>query len=193
MMTPEHAFRDRLKRAVEACSLEKREIASRVGLRRPGTLSAWLGDGSDVAMPRGRQLLRLPGVLGISGHWLLTGEGPMRGGEDGLRLELIRQIVDGTIDDDTARRLAMGTDDYGTGELESRYRDLVEYSSGLICTHGLDGVLEWVNPGIATLLGYEPSFMMGRSLGDFLADPETLGRYLRRSVRAGRIRAGLKP
>ena len=46
----------------------------------------------------------------------------MRGGEDGLRLKVIRRIVDGTIDDDTARRLAMGTDDDGTGELELIYR-----------------------------------------------------------------------
>ena len=111
MMILEHAFRHRLRQAVEACSLEKQEIARRVGLRRPGTLSAWIGDGPDFAIPRGQQLLRLPGILGVSGHWLLTGEGPMRGGEDGLRLQVIRQIVDGTIDDDTARRLAMGDDD----------------------------------------------------------------------------------
>ena len=156
-MTLEHAFRDRLKQAVEACPLEKREIAKRVGLSRPGTLSTWLADGPDFAIPRGQQLLRLPGVLGVSGHWLLTGEGPMRGGEDGLRLQVIRQIVDGTIDDDTAHRLAMGSGDHGTGELEPRYRDLAEHSFGLICTHDLDGVLEWVNPAIATLLGHEPS------------------------------------
>ncbi len=74
MMTLEEAFRDRLKLAVEACPLEKQEIAKRVGLRRPGTLSTWLVDGPDFAIPRGQQLLRLPGVLGISGHWLLTGE-----------------------------------------------------------------------------------------------------------------------
>jgi len=122
MMTLEQAFRDRLKQAVEACPLEKREIAKRVGLSRPGTLSTWLVGGPDFAMPRGQQLLRLPGVLGVSGHWLLTGEGPMRGGEDGLRLQVIRRIVDGTIDDDTAHQLAMGTDDHGTGELALIYR-----------------------------------------------------------------------
>ncbi len=122
--------------------------------------------------------MRLPGVLGVSGHWLLTGEGPMRGGEDGLRLQVIRQIVDGTIDDDTAHQLAMGAEDDGTGELERRYRDLAEHSLGLICTHDLDGVLEWVNPAIATLLGHEPSLMIGRSLADFLAAPEAVGPYL---------------
>jgi PAS domain S-box-containing protein len=122
MIPLEEAFRDRLKQAVEACSLEKQEIAKRVGLRRPGTLSAWLGDGPDFAIPRGQQLLRLPDILGVSGHWLLTGEGPMRGGEDGLRLQVIRQIVDGTMDDDTAHQLATGTDDRHTGELELIYR-----------------------------------------------------------------------
>jgi hypothetical protein len=29
-------------------------------------------------MPSGELMIRLPGILGISGHWLLTGEGPMR-------------------------------------------------------------------------------------------------------------------
>ena len=119
-MTLEQAFRDRLKQAIGACSLEKQQIAERVGLRRPGTLSTWLVDGPDFAIPRGQQMLRLPGVLGVSGHWLLTGEGPMRGGEDGLRLQVIRQIVDGTIDDDKAHRLAVGADDHGTDELERR-------------------------------------------------------------------------
>ncbi len=122
MMILEHAFRHRLRQAVEACSLEKQEIARRVGLRRPGTLSAWIGDGPDFAIPRGQQLLRLPGILGVSGHWLLTGEGPMRGGEDRLRLQVIRHIVDGTLDNNTARQLAVGTQDRDTRELELIYR-----------------------------------------------------------------------
>ena len=46
----------------------------------------------------------------------------MRGGEDGLRLRVIGQIVDGTIDDDAARELAMGIDDRGARELEVIYR-----------------------------------------------------------------------
>ncbi len=46
----------------------------------------------------------------------------MRGGEDGLRLQVIRQIVDGTIDDDTAHQLAKGTSDHGADELALIYR-----------------------------------------------------------------------
>lgn len=38
-----------------------------------GTVNAWLKDG---AMPGGRHMVRLPEVLGVSGHWLLTGQGP---------------------------------------------------------------------------------------------------------------------
>jgi hypothetical protein len=29
-------------------------------------------------MPSGELMIRLPGILNINGHWLLTGEGPMR-------------------------------------------------------------------------------------------------------------------
>ena len=166
MMTLEQAFRDRLKLAVEACSLEKQEIAERVGLRRPGTLSTWLMDGPDFAIPRGQQLLRLPGVLGVSGHWLLTGEGPMRGGEDGLRLQVIRQIVDGTIDDDTAHRLAMGTDDQGTGELALIYRAT---PLGLAL---LDRELRYVriSDKLAEINGRAPAEIIGRTLREIVPD-----------------------
>jgi PAS domain S-box-containing protein len=52
---------------------------------------------------------------------------------------------------------------------ERRYRELVEDSLGLICTHTLDGTLLSVNPAAARQLGYEPADMVGRNLADFLA------------------------
>ncbi|HEX9439741.1 MAG TPA: ATP-binding protein, partial [Roseiflexaceae bacterium] len=52
---------------------------------------------------------------------------------------------------------------------EQRYRDLVEYSQGLICTHALDGTLLTVNRAAAQVLGYEPADLVGRNLGDLLA------------------------
>ncbi|HSH76531.1 MAG TPA: response regulator [Longimicrobiales bacterium] len=58
------------------------------------------------------------------------------------------------------------------------YRDLVEHSFGLICTHDLRGTIRWVSPAVETLLGYPPSAMVGRSLGDFLARPDVLASYL---------------
>ena len=50
-----------------------------------------------------------------------------------------------------------------------RYRELVEQSRGLICTHDLAGVLLSVNRAAADRLGYRPDDLVGRSLGDLLA------------------------
>ena len=50
-----------------------------------------------------------------------------------------------------------------------RYRDLVEQSRGLICTHDLAGVLLSVNRAAAERLGYTPDELVGRSLADLLA------------------------
>ena len=55
---------------------------------------------------------------------------------------------------------------------ERRYRNLVEHSLGLICTHDLDGVLLSINPAAARSLGYDPGHGVGRSLAEFLS-PET--------------------
>ena len=57
-------------------------------------------------------------------------------------------------------------------ESERRYRNLVEHSLGLICTHDLDGRLLSINPAAAHSLGYEPEHGVGLNLATFLA-PET--------------------
>jgi diguanylate cyclase (GGDEF)-like protein/PAS domain S-box-containing protein len=77
-------------------------------------------------------------------------------------------------------------------ESEERYRDLVENSLGLICTHDLEGRLLSVNPAGARIIGREPVEMVGRSLGDFIPEryrPE-LRAYLER-IRAERTARGL--
>jgi two-component system sensor histidine kinase VicK len=50
-----------------------------------------------------------------------------------------------------------------------RYRDLVENSLGLLCTHAPDGTLLSINPAGAELLGYDPVEIVGRSLRELLA------------------------
>jgi PAS domain S-box-containing protein len=66
-----------------------------------------------------------------------------------------------------------------------RYRELVEQSRGLICTHDLAGVLLSVNRAAAERLGYGPEELVGRSLADLLAPavrhlfPEYLDRIRR--------------
>ena len=57
-------------------------------------------------------------------------------------------------------------------DTERRYRELVEYSLGLICTHDLDGTLLSINPAAARSLGYEPRDGIGQDLRDFLS-PDT--------------------
>ena len=54
-------------------------------------------------------------------------------------------------------------------ESERRYRNLVEHSLGLICTHDLDGRLLSINPAAAHSLGYEPEHGVGSNLVEFLA------------------------
>jgi PAS domain S-box-containing protein len=52
---------------------------------------------------------------------------------------------------------------------EDRYRDIVEHSRDLICTHDLTGKLLSVNPESARILGYTPSELLGARLRDLLA------------------------
>jgi hypothetical protein len=59
------AFTARLAEAVGDSGLDKNEIARLAGVKRAGTMSDWLAG----QVPAGRALLRLPGILGVSGHW----------------------------------------------------------------------------------------------------------------------------
>ena len=55
-------------------------------------------------------------------------------------------------------------------DTERRYRELVEYSLGLICTHDLNGNILSINPAAANSLGYQPKDGIGRNLREFLSD-----------------------
>jgi PAS domain S-box-containing protein len=65
---------------------------------------------------------------------------------------------------------------------EQRYRDLVEYSLGLICTHDLAGTILSINPAAAESLGYRCEDGIGRNLADFLLpdNRHLFADYLRR-------------
>ena len=54
-------------------------------------------------------------------------------------------------------------------ESEDRYRDLVEHSQDLICTHDLEGRLLSVNPWAANVLGYSQEELLRRNLQDLVA------------------------
>jgi PAS domain S-box-containing protein len=51
---------------------------------------------------------------------------------------------------------------------ERRYRELVEDSLGLICTHDLEGNLTAVNPAAAASVGYEADELVGMNLRDLI-------------------------
>ena len=77
------------------------------------------------------------------------------------------------------QRIARSTAESANDSLDSserRYRDLVENSLGLICTHDLDGIVLSVNPAAANSLGYEPRDGIGRNLREFLS-PGTRNRF----------------
>ena len=52
---------------------------------------------------------------------------------------------------------------------EDRYRDLVEHSEDLVCTHDLEGRLLSVNPAPARLLGYDVSELLNAPMRDLVA------------------------
>ncbi|HEY6097510.1 MAG TPA: PAS domain S-box protein, partial [Candidatus Deferrimicrobium sp.] len=54
-------------------------------------------------------------------------------------------------------------------ESEDRYRDLVEHSRDLICTHDLEGRILSVNPWAAKVLGYAPEELLGRNFRELLS------------------------
>lgn len=87
---------DRLTAAREFAGLSVAELAERLGVRDTA-LEAWEGD---QAEPGTVFLGRLPGMLGVSLVWLLTGEGqgPQEGGDrsEATRAELreLRRLLD---------------------------------------------------------------------------------------------------
>src|SRR6478609_2841688 len=70
---------------------------------------------------------------------------------------------------------------------ERRYRELVEYSLGLICTHDLAGTILSINPAAAHSLGYRPEDGIGHNLREFLSPDkrDLFDGYLQRIHEAG--------
>ncbi len=67
-------------------------------------------------------------------------------------------------------------------ESEDRYRDLVEHSEDLLCTHNLEGNLLSVNPAPARILGYQPEQMVNLPMRELVAPEfrEQFDAYLER-------------
>lgn len=103
-------------------------------------------------------------------------------------LRAMREQLEQQRDSEDARRRA----EDALHRSEVRFRDLVEQSLGLICTHDLDGVLLSINPAAAHALGYHPGEGIGVNLREFLS-PNTrhlFDKYLQR-IRQNTIDTGL--
>lgn len=79
-------------------------------------------------------------------------------------------------------------------ESEDRYRDLVEHSSDLICTHDTQGILRSVNQTPLRILGYTQEELLNKPLRDFVTEEAKAqcDEYLERVQRDGFAR-GLLP
>jgi PAS domain S-box-containing protein len=82
----------------------------------------------------------------------------------------------------------------GLRESEARYRDLVENSLDLICTHDLEGKLLSLNEAAVQQMGYDRESLLNRNLSDFL-DPamrHLFAGYLSEIKETGRSRGILR-
>lgn len=79
-LSAQQEFKDRLKKALGWDGRSYAAIASKLGTHAP-RISEWIRDeGEDGStMPSYPYLAKLPDVLGVSGHWLLTGAGDPHG------------------------------------------------------------------------------------------------------------------
>lgn len=108
----------RIKWARERAGLTQGELADRVGVTAGSRVSEWENEHRQPSAP---VLMALPGVLGVSGHWLLTGDGARvreqtRITADTL-LRAIQRILSGEIPTDVVRMLASpSASAYLTGE-----------------------------------------------------------------------------
>lgn len=71
-MTSE-TFAGRLALAMTRKSLKQTGLAKKIGALQ-GVVQRWL---TTDKLPEGKYMVKLPGVLGVSGHWLLTGVLPI--------------------------------------------------------------------------------------------------------------------
>ncbi|HZB46471.1 MAG TPA: PAS domain S-box protein, partial [Pyrinomonadaceae bacterium] len=110
-------------------------------------------------------------------RWIAT-SGRVLFGEDGKPARMLGATVD-----ITERKLA----EQALRESEDRYRDLVENSHELICTHDLEGRVLSVNPWAARILGFERSSILGMNIRDGLAPEhrDEFDQYLAKIKRDG--------
>lgn len=73
------AFFERLRQVLDDRGMSQADLARELGVG-VATVSEWFTRGR---VPNGDVMLRLPRVLHLNGHWLLTGEGSRERGREG--------------------------------------------------------------------------------------------------------------
>lgn len=77
---------------------------------------------------------------------------------------------------------------------EMRYREVFDYSQGMICIHETDGVLRSVNPAVLASTGYSQDDLIGKNIVEFLPPEHRVGiaAFLRQIEHEG-LSSGLLP
>jgi len=86
-------------------------------------------------------------------------------------MSVIVYLYSSTIHDVDIRRKRA---EHDLAENERRYRYLVDYSQGLICTHDTNGIVTSVNRAALLALGIEKAEIVGKNLRDFVAPQHQL-------------------
>ncbi|HEX5305818.1 MAG TPA: diguanylate cyclase [Dyella sp.] len=122
--------------------------------------------------------LELPLVTAAGRKLWVRAIGRMERFDDGQPYRLI-----GAIQDISIRRKVI----HALEASERRFRQLFEYSLGLICMHDHEGVLLSVNPAAARALGYSVGDLLGCPLSDFMprGNQQVFRDYLLRIITAG--------
>lgn len=118
-------FSRRLREAMARRGMTQTELARRLDVR-DATVSDWFNRGT---MPSGSVMVRLPHVLDMDGHWLLTGERPADGGGARRPLgEAERERLTALLEE--ALRLLRGDPPRGDGDGGGPYLRLREADAG---------------------------------------------------------------
>ncbi len=60
-------------------------------------------------------------------------------------------------------------------EKEARFREVFDYSQGMICIHDAEGVLSNVNPAVLAATGYSKDDLIGKNITEFLPEEHRIG------------------
>ena len=101
----ESTLATRLGVARQRAGMTQGVLAKALGLGAGSRISDWE---AGRTAPTAATMVQLPNVLGVSGHWLLTGSGPMAVGQgnDEARIEAASKILAGEVSGDVVNLIA---------------------------------------------------------------------------------------